>query len=73
MISDILTLINCINTLEPNLLYICFRRVRIQFFLHEKRIVRPFKLLQKNETIQDALMIALEEINYLDQDNTEIL
>ena len=34
--------------------------------------VKPFKLLEKNEVVQDAL-IALGEINYLEQDNTEVL
>ena len=38
----------------------------------KKRKVKPFKLLQKNEAVQDAL-IALGETNSLEQDNTEVL
>ena len=34
--------------------------------------VKPFKLLQKNEAVQDAL-IDLGEVNFLEQDNTEVL
>ena len=38
----------------------------------KKGKVKPFKLLQKNEAVQDAL-IALGEINSLEQDNNEVL
>ena len=38
----------------------------------KKGKVKSFKLLQKNESVQDAL-IALGEINSLEQDNTEVL
>ena len=40
--------------------------------LMKKGKVKPFKLLQKNEAVLDAL-IALGETNSLEQDNTEVL
>ena len=40
--------------------------------LMKKGKVKPFKLLQKNEAVQDAL-IAFGEIDSLEQDNIEVL
>ena len=52
--------------------YHAFTGCDYTFSFMKKGKVNPFKLLQKNESVQDAL-IALGEINSLEQDDTEVL
>ena len=76
MISDILASINCINIWEQRFVvhyhHITLSECDYTPSFMKKGKVNPFKLLQKNEAVQDVL-IALGEINSLEQDDTEFL